>query len=82
MPLCASFGTDRDEVGRELDFAVLKIDRVREIDDALVVRIGNREREEDASGDALVGPGVAEGLAVEDVDAGGDFYAGDAGGER
>ena len=59
--------TDSDEVRGELDFAVLQVDRVAEIDDALVVRIGHGEREVDAPGDALVGPCISEYLAVENA---------------
>ena len=74
--------TDGDEVGREFDLAVFQVHRVAEIDDALVVRIGHRQREVDAPGDALVGSGVAEWLAVKHIVAGGNFDAKDARVER
>ena len=64
------------KVGRELDFAVFLVHCVAEIDDALVVRIGDWKREVDASRDALVGSGVTERLAVEDVGAGSNFDTG------
>ena len=67
LPLRASFGRSGDEVGREFDFAVLQVHCVAQIDDALVVRIGYRNRKVNASGDALVGSGVAEALAVENI---------------
>ena len=78
LPLCGILRADGDEVGGELDFAVFQVDGVVQIDDALVVRVGDRKREVDASGDALVGSGVAELLAVEDIGAGCNFDSDDA----
>ena len=72
VALVSIFRADGDEVGGELDFAVFQIDRVAEIDDALVVRIGHGEGEVNASSDALVGSGRAELFAVEDIGTGGD----------
>ena len=42
LPFVAIFGADGDEVGGEFDFAILQIDRVGQIDDRLVVDIGDR----------------------------------------
>ncbi len=58
---------------------LLEVDGVGEIDDLAVVGIGDGERKVDAAGDALVCAGVAEGFAGEDVGAGGNFHAEDAG---
>ena len=71
------FRTDGDEVGGELDFSVLQVYRVAEIDDALVVRIGHGEGDVNASSDALVGSGRAELFAVEDIGTGGYFHSDD-----
>ncbi len=72
------FRADGDEVGGELDFSVFQVDGIAQVDDAMVVRVGDGEREVDASGDALVRSGSAELFAVEDIGTGGDFYTEDA----
>ena len=74
LPLCASFGTDSNEVRGELDFAILQVHRIAQIDDAQVVRIGHREREIDTPGDALIGSRIAKCLAVQDVGAGSNLH--------
>ena len=71
-------GADGDEAGRELDFAVFQVHCVAQIDDALIVRIGNRKRNINLSDDAFVGSRVAERLAIEHVLARSNFYANDA----
>ena len=78
VALVRVLGANRNEVGGELDLAIFQVDRVAEIDDALVVRIGDGKREIDASGEALVGARVAELLAVEDIGVRGDFDTEDA----
>ena len=66
---------DSNEVRRELDLAVLQVHRVAEVHNALVVRVGHRKREVDASGNALIGSRVAECLAIENIGAGSNFDA-------
>ena len=73
---------DGNEVRREFHFAVLQVHRVVEIDDALVVRILNRQREVDASGDAFVSASVSECFATEDIHARVDLDTNDASVER
>jgi hypothetical protein len=46
------------------------------------MRIGNRKREVDAARDALVGSGIAEWFAVENIVTGSDLDAHDARAER
>jgi hypothetical protein len=46
------------------------------------MRIGNRKREVDAARDALVGSGIAEWFAVENIVTGSDLDAHGAGAER
>ena len=82
LPLCAVFRANGHEVGRELDLTVFQVHGIAEIDDALVMRIGNRQREVDATGDALVGSRVPELLAIEDFGAGGDVDTKNPGLER
>src|SRR5579871_2012897 len=68
-----------NKIGGKFDFAILEIYCVCEINDSLVVTIGNGNREIDFSSDAFVGTSVAEGFPVEDDGARGDFdpfYAG------
>ena len=72
------FRADGDEVRGELDFSVFQIDGIAEVDDALIVRVGDGEREVDASGNALVGSGNTELFAVQDIGTGSDFYPEDA----
>ena len=72
------FWAHGDEFRGELDFAVFEVDGVGQIDDLLVVGIGDWERKIDTASDALVGSGVGEGLAVEDVGARGDLNAEDS----
>ena len=74
LPLCSILRTDGNEVGGELDLAVFQVHRIAEIDDAQVVRIGHREREVDASGDALIGSRIPEYLSVEDAGAGSHLH--------
>ena len=59
--------TDGDEVRRKLDLAVFQVHCVAEIDDAVVVRIGHREREVDTPENLLIRSRVAELLAAKNI---------------
>ncbi len=76
------FRLDGNEVRGELDFAIPQVYGVGEIDDASIVLVRDRERDIDTTGDSLVGPGVAEGLAVGDVGARYDLDVRDLGRQR
>ncbi len=72
-------GLNGDEVRGELDFAILYVHCVGEIDDAEIVFVRNRQRNIDATCDALVGAGITEGFAVGDVGARRDLDVRDLG---
>jgi len=72
------FGANSDKIRGKFDFAVLEIDGVLEIDDGFVVDVVYGDREEDFTGDAFVGAGIAEGLSIENIDARDDFDASNA----
>ena len=61
------FGPDCDEVRGEFHLAIAQIDRIRQIDDALVMNVGDRHCEINASGNAFVRAAVAEGLAIKNI---------------
>jgi len=67
------------DVGRELDLAVFQVHRLVEIDDAPVMRIGDREREVDAPRNALIASRVTKLFAVKYICAGCDLNADDTG---
>ena len=73
--LCEIFRANGDKVSGEFNFAVLQVHCVAQINDALVVRIRYRHGKVDASRDALVGSGVAEAFAIENISSRGDFDA-------
>jgi hypothetical protein len=78
VALLRVLGTDGNEVGRKLDLSVLQIHRLAQINNAVVVRIGDCQRKIDAASNALVGACVTESLAVENIAARSDFDANNA----
>ena len=73
------FGSEDVKIGGEFDQALLVARRLVEIDYDLIVRIVRVDGEVDFGDDLLVSARQAELLAVEQVGAGDDLYAGDAG---
>ena len=72
-------GPDGDEVRGEFHFAILQIDRVSKINNALIMGVSDRHCEIHAPGNALVWTAVAVGLGIENVCARRDFDTSDAG---
>jgi len=73
-------GPHGNEVGGEFYLAILQIDRIRQIDDRLVVGIGDENREVNASHNPFVRAALAEGLGIENIRARRDIDVSDAGG--
>src|SRR5262245_50911852 len=72
-------GPEDVEIGGEFDQALLVALRLVEIDYDLIVRIVRVDGEVDFGDDLFVGARQSELLAVEQVGAGDDLYAGDSG---
>ena len=76
------FRLNSNEVGREFDLAFFQVDRIAEVDDALVMRVVYRKGKVNATGDAFVGAGVTKFFATENVGAVRGFNAENAGIQR
>jgi hypothetical protein len=75
IPLARILRSDRKEVRRELDRAVLQIDRIRKVDDPLVTRAVNTYRKVNTTSDALVRANITKRFSIEDILARGDVDA-------
>ena len=71
-------GPDRDEIGGEFHFAVRQINRVREINDALIVGVGDGHGKINASDNAFIWSALTKWLGTENVRAGQDLDVSDA----
>src|SRR5260370_37424200 len=64
VAFCRVLGPDGNEVRGEFHLAILQINCVGQIDDALIVNVGNGHCEVDAAADAFVRTALTEGIGV------------------